>query len=163
MLSLHPPPGLLLPTWLKPSCLKSVSTPTHGKKSKRLGPSTVAIVRRWTAANSGFRPIRCDPSLHAPFEKFARDNKPLYDLVLSLLGSFCDCLCLFARCFLRRGVLKETPYGSRGSVLGSVLHQSQTLLRCGRPLPSSRFHALPGQLCWEGDCGYPCWRRSTRM
>ena len=61
--------------------------PDAWEESKRLGPSTVAVVHGWTSANFGFRPIRRDPSLHAPFEKFAKDNKPLYDFVLSLLGS----------------------------------------------------------------------------
>ena len=62
--------------------------PDTWEKSKRLGPSTLAIVRRWTAAASGFRPIRHDPSLHTPFDKFAKEIKPLYDFVFSSLGSF---------------------------------------------------------------------------
>ena len=61
--------------------------PDTWEESKRLGPSTVPVVCRWTAPDSGFRPFRRVPSLHAPFEKFAKDNKPLYDFALSSLGS----------------------------------------------------------------------------
>ena len=61
--------------------------PDAWEESKCLGPLRVAVVSRWTAVSSGFRPIRRNPSLHAPFNKFAKDNKPLYDFVFSLLGS----------------------------------------------------------------------------
>ena len=36
-------------------------------ESKRLGPSTVPVVRLWTASDSGFCPFQRDPSLYAPF------------------------------------------------------------------------------------------------
>ena len=57
--------------------------PDAWEESKRLGPSTVSVVRRWTAAASKFHPIR---RLHAPFDKFAKENKPLYDFVFASLG-----------------------------------------------------------------------------
>ena len=57
------------------------------EESKRLGPSTTNVVKRWTAPASGFRPIRRDPSLLAPFDKFAKENKPLYDFAMTAIGS----------------------------------------------------------------------------
>ena len=61
--------------------------PDAWEESKRLGPSTTSVVRRWNAPTSGFCPIRRDPSLHAPFDKFAKVNEPLYAFVLASLGS----------------------------------------------------------------------------
>ena len=55
--------------------------------SKRLGPSTANVVKRWTAPSSGFRPIRRDPSLLTQFDKFAKESKPLHDFAVNALGS----------------------------------------------------------------------------
>ena len=55
-------------------------------KTKRLGPSTMFVVRRWIAPDSGFCPFQRDPSLHMPFNKFAKDNT-FYDFAVSTMGS----------------------------------------------------------------------------
>ena len=63
--------GISLDTWGESYCLRL---------------STTSVVRHWTAPDSGFRLFRRDPSLHVPFEKFAKD-KPFYDFGLSTMGS----------------------------------------------------------------------------
>ena len=85
--------GVPLSTWSPPPTLAAAFMaqvgidPDAWEESKRLGPSTTSVVRRWTSSSSGFGPIRRDPSLHAPFNKFAKENKPLFDFVLATLGS----------------------------------------------------------------------------
>ena len=56
-------------------------------ETKRLGPPTTNVVRRWTTPSSGFRPTRRDPSLTSPFDKLSKENKPLYDFVMATLSS----------------------------------------------------------------------------
>ena len=53
------------------------------EESKCLGPTTVPIVRRWTAPVSGFRPLRRDPCLHAAFKKLNKATS-LFMTLLSL-------------------------------------------------------------------------------
>ena len=59
--------------------------PDKWGESKRVGPSMVPVVRQ-NAPDSSFHPFRRNPSLHVPFKKFAKDNKPLYDFALSSMG-----------------------------------------------------------------------------
>ena len=44
-----------------------VINPDRWGETKHLGPSTVPVVRLWTASDSGFCPFQRDPSLYAPF------------------------------------------------------------------------------------------------
>ena len=123
---------------------------------------TVPVVRRWTAADSGFCPFRRYPSLHGPLEKFAKD-KPLYDFVLSSLGSsLAVAKCLIARGGFRRGVSEEAPFVASGPVLGAVLRGGRACLRCDRSLPSLRRLPLPCRLRWMLDYGNLCWRCQAR-
>ena len=53
------------------------------EESKHLGPNVMPLLCRWSTPDSGFRPLRRDPCLHTVFEKFAKDNQPLYDFALT--------------------------------------------------------------------------------
>ena len=76
--------------WYPPSNMADMSqvglSSDSWEESKRLGPSTVPVLR-WTAPASGFRPLHRDPCLHAAIKKLNKDNNPLYDLAFSSLNS----------------------------------------------------------------------------
>ena len=86
--TVSPITGWMPPTDIASNFLQLVGMDSDvWEDSKRLGPSTANVVKRWTAPASGFRPIRRDPSLLAPFDKFAKENKPLHDFAMTAMGS----------------------------------------------------------------------------
>ena len=86
--TVSPITGWMPPTDIASNFLQLVGMDSDvWEDSKRLGPSTTNVVKRWTTPSSGFRPIRRDPSLLAPFDKFAKEQKPLYDFAMAAIGS----------------------------------------------------------------------------
>ena len=76
------PPADMVSTF---DCLVGIDTDTWGE-TKRLRLSTTSVVRCWTTPDSGFHPFRRYPSLHVPFEKFAKDKR-FYNFAISTMGS----------------------------------------------------------------------------
>ena len=56
--------------------------------SERLGPSISALVRRWSAPVSGFRPWRLDPCLLAAFEKRSQESESFVHFAFSSMAAF---------------------------------------------------------------------------
>ena len=78
------PPSDLANAW---ESLVGISSTDSWEESKSLGPSISALTRRWSAPESGFRPLRRDLCLHAQFEKLAKESKLLMDFALSSMAA----------------------------------------------------------------------------
>ena len=84
-----------LSSWLPPSnmadswrSLVGLSSPSVWRESTRLGPSVSGLVRRWCSPDSGFRPLRRDPCLHAAFEELLTESTALLEFAfLSMTAS----------------------------------------------------------------------------
>ena len=80
------PPSDLADLWLT---LVGLSSPDSWEESRRLGPPVNNLLRRWSAADSGFRPFRRDPCLHAAFEKLSKESKSFLDFCFSAMQASC--------------------------------------------------------------------------
>ena len=124
--------GLRWPTWPTSSWEESMSWAhncAHCSQVDRLG----------------FRPLCCNPCLHAAFKNLNKDNKPLYDLTFSSLNSL-------AAAHAESHAAAFIPEFVRN--LSSVLHDSPWVSFCVEAEWAVFTDVLP--LC---DVSWPCWRR----
>ena len=83
--SWSPPPDLA-DLW---HALVGLASPETWEESRRLGPAVNNLLRRWSASDSGFRPFRRDPCLHAAFEKLSKESKSFLDFTFSAMQASC--------------------------------------------------------------------------
>ena len=83
-LSSWSPPSDMADSWRS---LVGLSSPSVWRESTRLGPSVSGLVRRWCSPDSGFRPLRRDPCLHAAFEELLTESTALLEFAFSSMSA----------------------------------------------------------------------------
>ena len=83
-LSSWSPPSDMADSWRS---LVGLSSPSAWGASTRLGPSVSGLVRRWCSPDSGFRPLRRDPCLHAAFEELSTESTALLEFAFSSMSA----------------------------------------------------------------------------